>query len=425
MPATHATASKKSTRPPKRETASASGGSPVEAFILEPAFGACPCGGGCPRCEAASSELMGDSGQHEGSPPPAQPPADATKAAPPADGTAGTPADTTAASGKCPPFPAPGFEAIVSPRDKIDTRKPYGSADFHAGDGELNVGIGEKLDLSYHSTSGTGKPGQDASNPTFFGGLHWVVSKDPQNLSADPTNGTGTWSAPEAKDDVVLTLFTVAQQCKMAAVKIHVLEPNGIKMDQTGQYWKDATNKVSAGMLVRVVILPADVSFAAVQVQEGDAVVKGHGWWKFADGLHHCKGSGAGKYAGQNSCTLQNVVANKAKGTMLKTGDKIYSGTSNWKKEWLTDPSVSAAERKRLEENDLGTYDDPADGGYTWDIPWLFVIGKAGAKQFAIVQMEAKSNKAGDATISKDDSGPHTGKFTDPGTPVPVLPPVQ
>ncbi|HTQ29767.1 MAG TPA: DUF4157 domain-containing protein, partial [Opitutaceae bacterium] len=48
--------------------------------------------------------------------------------------TPAAPAATpTAASNKCPPLPAPGFEAILSPRDKLDTRKPNGQADFHAG----------------------------------------------------------------------------------------------------------------------------------------------------------------------------------------------------------------------------------------------------------------------------------------------------
>ncbi len=78
----------------------------------------------------------------------------------------------------------------------------------------------------------------------------------------------------------------------MAEVTLHVREPAGVKMEQKGDLQKDQTNKVTAGMFVHILILPEDVSFSAIRVQEGDAEMKGSGWWKFVTGAHHCRGKG-------------------------------------------------------------------------------------------------------------------------------------
>jgi hypothetical protein len=127
------------------------------------------------------------------------------------------PASPTAASNKCPPFPAPGFEAVVS---NEGLGSPVGDV-FKAGDGDLTVGVGEAFDLSYHSVAGVDT--HTSPPPVFFGGLHWV-KRGSGTLNADETSGAGKWTAPETPGDVTLVIRTVAQNCEMARVKIHVVE---------------------------------------------------------------------------------------------------------------------------------------------------------------------------------------------------------
>jgi hypothetical protein len=333
-----------------------------------------------------------------------------------------TPASPAAApaagSNKCPPLPAPGFEAILSPRDKLSTRKPNGQADFHAGVGEFNVGIGEVLNLSYHSVAGP-HPSQNPS-PEFFGGLNWIATGGRLTQPEKP-DGTGTWTAPDLGSTVHLKVLTQAQNCTMADITVHVMEPTGVKMEKQGDTQKASTGKVTVGMFVHILILPEDVSFTALKINEGDAVIAGRGWWKFATGKHHCRGTGSGKYDGDNTCGPHNLIAVPAKGTMVSNADFINSGTNNWNKDWqqLKDP----AERQRNEDGSQGTYEDPYDGGYIWDIPWLFTLGGGEAKRFTVVRVTAKCDKTGKATIQKDSSEEASTELNDPVTSFKIPPP--
>jgi hypothetical protein len=127
------------------------------------------------------------------------------------------PAPAPAAS-KCPPFPAPGFDAVVS--DELFFGVPLAEL-FRAGDGTLTVDPGEQFLLSYHSISG--KDPSKSPPPVFFGGLRWESGGG--TLDADPTEGVGRWTAPSTPGDVTLTIRTVAQNCLMARVKVHVAAP--------------------------------------------------------------------------------------------------------------------------------------------------------------------------------------------------------
>ncbi len=350
---------------------------------------------------------------------PAEPqPASGTGQTPAPADTGHTPATPAAGSGKCPGLPAPGFEAILSPRDKLATRKPNGVADFHAGVGNFNVGIGEVVDVSYRSVAGE-HPSQNPE-PEFFGGLRWTATGGVLTEPKKPDD-KWTWTAPDIESSVHIKAITQAQNCTLADITVHIFEPDTVKMEKQGGTLKDQTGKVTAGMFVHILILPDDVSFSAVKVQEGDAMIQGHGWWKFLTGKHHCKGSGAGKYDGDNSCSANNLIVIPSKGTMVNGSDKISSGTSNWNKSWQT---LDPKEKKRLEDNDLGTYEDPSDGYYTWDIPWLYVLGQGAPTPFKTktVRVEVKTDPTGKCTIQKDDSGYHSTEFNDPATPF-VAPP--
>ncbi|HTQ30576.1 MAG TPA: hypothetical protein VMI53_05145, partial [Opitutaceae bacterium] len=285
--------------------------------------------------------------------------------------------------------------------------------------GEFNVGLGEVVDLSYHSVAGP-HPSQNPS-PEFFGGLNWIATGGSLAQPEKP-NGTATWTAPDIGSPVHLKVLTQAQNCTMADITVHVKEPTDVKMEKKGETLKEHPNKVTVGFFAHILILPDDVSFTALQVKEGDAAVKAWGWWKFADGLHHCNGFGEGKYEGHNKCRARPLVVSPALGTKVKGADMITSGTSNWQKEWLQAP---LAERQKRENDDLGTYEDPYDGGYTWDIPWLYTLGQAAPKLFKVVRVEAKCDKTGKATLSKDASGAFSKEFSDPATNVvvPAFPP--
>jgi hypothetical protein len=123
--------------------------------------------------------------------------------------------------GKCPPFPAPGFTATVTFAGSSVPTSDKGDASF-----SIMTDGTDALELSYHSTAGE-NPKEDPP-PEFFGGLHWNV-RGAGTLVADPTNGTGTWTRPTTPSDIVLTLRTVAQDCLMARVTIHVIAPIIIK----------------------------------------------------------------------------------------------------------------------------------------------------------------------------------------------------
>jgi hypothetical protein len=116
------------------------------------------------------------------------------------------------ASNKCPPFPAPGFSAIV-------TRSGEKSAVASGGNVEMTARIGERFNLLWSSTANANGPDKTAA---FFGGLHWVQEQGGGALSAGNTDGTGTWSPPDAPGDATLVVRTVSQDCKMAQVKVHV-----------------------------------------------------------------------------------------------------------------------------------------------------------------------------------------------------------
>jgi len=176
---------------------------------------------------AADQVLAGAHGQAQVSPPSSggevlqrQPKEPETKkeGTPDPSGPDKTPASPSAASNKCPPFPAPGFEAVVSTEA---LGSPVGDV-FNAGDGDLTVGVGEAFDLSYHSVAGADR--HKNPPPEFFGGLHWV-KRGSGTLNADETSGAGKWKAPETPGDVTLVIRTVAQNCEMARVKIHVVDP--------------------------------------------------------------------------------------------------------------------------------------------------------------------------------------------------------
>jgi hypothetical protein len=145
--------------------------------------------------------------------------------------SAKTPVTTPTKSNKCPPFPAPGFNAIITRVNKTDSGKSSNQSVFNAGSGELNVHTGETFNLSWSSDAiqEAGEKGFDHT-AQFFGGLHWIQLDGAGTLNAGAANGLGTWTAPILPGDISLVVRTVAQNCDFAAVKIHVtFDPEQVK----------------------------------------------------------------------------------------------------------------------------------------------------------------------------------------------------
>ncbi|HKQ31493.1 MAG TPA: DUF4157 domain-containing protein [Burkholderiales bacterium] len=123
-----------------------------------------------------------------------------------------------AGKSNCPPFPPPGFAALV-------TDSAYGPPPiFEGSKGKFSVMSDRKVpvDFSYRSVAG---PDPGVTPPAeFFGGLHWEFSGDGSFTGGD-TDGLGQWVKPTKAGKAEFTLRTVAQNCLMAKIEIGVIEP--------------------------------------------------------------------------------------------------------------------------------------------------------------------------------------------------------
>jgi hypothetical protein len=190
-----------------------------------------------------------------------------------------------------------------------------------------------------------------------------------------------------------------AQQCVMYVVDIKVVEPGGVQMVKLPGYYKDKAGKWGCGAVLRPRILPADVSFTAIQVKEGDAEVVGTDWLSFKTGLHHCKGSGKDFFSGTNACALQAVKIDSSLGTVVAGCDTASTGGNTGR-----------------DEPPFGTDKPFADGSYTWDIPFEYTIGAATPKKFAVARVTVTSDAAGNATMTKAGSQTVTCGLNDAGS---------
>jgi hypothetical protein len=210
------------------------------------------------------------------------------------------------------------------------------------------IGVGETVNLT--CTGGTGTPTWTAS-PTGVGTLSATSG---QNI---------TYTAPDRANTVTITATAGASAPPIAFT---IVEPSDVKLQKRpNSKANHVINTASTGVVIDVFILPADVSFQNISVQESDVNAVGTGCFQ-------------AYYANNNVGHNPNTSP-----TAIGPPDNDTSGSK------MTGPDLADGTGSKCQ------------GGWSWTIPWSFQVGSGSQKQFATVVQSMSITAAGQATINK------------------------
>lgn len=209
------------------------------------------------------------------------------------------------------------------------------------------VGVGETVNLT--CTGGTGTP-------------TWSLNPAAGTLSGT-SGATVTYTAPDRANTVVIT----ATAGSAATITFTIVEPSSVTFKRRPNTLGHHTiNHASTGVVADVYIMPANVSFENILVQESDVNAVGTGCFQ--------------------AFYASNPTGHSPNATPSTVGppDNDTSGSK------VSVPDLPDCDASKCA------------GGWSWTIPWNFQVGSGAQKPFGSPVVQAITiTAAGDATISK------------------------
>lgn len=267
--------------------------------------------------------------------------------------------------------PTPSTSGVTGIHQALDNFNGRSNARF---------GVGEEVNLSFDSFLSKTEPPATKAEP--HGGLEWVKTSGPGNLSdIDARAGTALFQADQNVGVVELELRVLAKRCAgstVAEVSFEIVKPTDGVMEQvSGTALRHAHGTWSVGFLANVFLTPMDVSFSNIQFQEGAVSAQRTGWLSDHTPEEHPQGDFRPVDRG-NSTTGCRVI----------TTDEAWSG-------------IKFPDFKPLPTFGAGTF--------LWEIPWRFRVPPGGtAEPFTKASQLSTSDQGGTATIEKKGVGPFT-----------------
>jgi hypothetical protein len=225
------------------------------------------------------------------------------------------------------------------------------------------IGVGESVQLTFVPT------GPNADMIASIG--TWTADPDGKGTLSSTSGQTVTYTAPDRAASVT---FTAKASGYSGSLTLTIVEPSAVALQRRpGTKGNHTVNTVSAGFIADVYIYPKDVSFENCSCLEGEAYAEGNGC---CQQYFHDNRSGHSPSA---TPTPVGKPVNDTSGSKLSIFDGI---DANW--------STQCA------------------GGWTYQIPWFFLVGSGAKKQFATVAETIVMTADGGMTITKGDHN-HSG----------------
>ena len=226
------------------------------------------------------------------------------------------------------------------------------------GRSTTQFGLAEVVDLSFTAAAGV--------TAASLGGLKWFKASGDGTVTGG-NDGLGVFTAAATPGRVQLELRIVSglETGRVVAThNIRVIQPSGAVMQKDSRDVKHTHNYWGIGFCGESFLRPTDVSFRALQIQEGRTTAVADGFLQSRNGVVHPEGSWFDVLRGNNT-----------------TGCQIDSLDS-----------VRTADLP-------GPY---SDGDFLWRIPWNYRVGTSGAAvQFTTADQHATADASGTATIQK------------------------
>jgi hypothetical protein len=258
------------------------------------------------------------------------------------------------------PIPGPALTGLLTPHDNFPGRSL------------TRFGVGEIIGLSF------------AASPQItaaaLGGLRWSIQSGRGTLTENLGNdGRATFTAPDRAGQVTLVLKALSSGAAAASLTITIVEPeDGVEVQKPGTALFHRQGSWSCGFLGEIFLRPVDVSFCNIAVAEGQVLAVATGFLQTLNGSKHTPNPPSAVGNG-----------NAITGCKLVAPDDVRSGQ-------LPEPFFP--------------------GDFVWRIPWNFMVGSSGSKQFAIAEHHATADAQGRATISKKGAGPFSRLPSDPSS---------
>ncbi|HSR68204.1 MAG TPA: hypothetical protein VLU25_09700 [Acidobacteriota bacterium] len=228
----------------------------------------------------------------------------------------------------------------------------------------MKYGIMEQVDLSFSTTPADVTASQ-------IGGLQWKKTSGAGALT-NQQDGTSRYTAPDTADsnlELKLEILAGPSKGRGPTFDRTVVVPSGAYLKQTpGTGIRHTMGKAGVGFAGTPYLEPKDVSFAEIQVREGQATADATGFLSADDNKEHPPS--AARMVG--SCTVQN-------GCQVETTDFVDSG--DWSPNLPPEPWSA--------------------GTFTWEIPLEYRNSQDNWVEFATWTHLATIDSNGKMTISK------------------------